>query len=130
VNADRIIGFLELFESRLAPTGIVVITTSGRGGYEVLQDLLPKADEVAPATIDKAKQYFPYPEAVLPDLAGSYDRDGFAYRDLAEDVGYGTSLTSPAWVCQQIERMPRMRLVNYMERGWGSMQDVVACQRV
>jgi SAM-dependent methyltransferase len=132
VNADRIIGFLELFESRLAPSGMVVFTTSGRGGYEVLQDLLPdgKADAVAPASIDKARQYFPYPDEVLPELANSYERDGFAYRDVAEDVGYGTSLTSPAWVCEQIERLPRLRLVNYKERGWGSMQDVVACQRL
>jgi SAM-dependent methyltransferase len=131
VNADRIIGFLRLFDSRLAPDGIVVFTTSGRGGYEVLRDLLPdrKPDEVAPASIDKARQYFPLPDEILPDFASSYEREGFAYRDLAEGADYGTSLTSPAWVCRQVERSPHLRLVNYMERGWGSMQDVVACQR-
>jgi SAM-dependent methyltransferase len=132
VSASRITGFLELFESRLAPAGIVVFTTSGRGGYAVLRDLLPerKPGEVAPASIDQAQQYFPLPEEVLPDFASSYESNGFAYRDMAEGADYGTSLTSPAWVCGQIERLPRLRLVNYNERGWGSMQDVVACQRV
>lgn len=131
LDADRICSFLELFESRLSLGGLVVFTTSSRGGYEILRRLLPDGDpaQVAPADIDAARQYFPFPEEALPDFAASYENHGFAFLDLAEGVGYGTSLASPAWVCKQLERFPRLRLVNYMERGWGSVQDVVACQR-
>jgi SAM-dependent methyltransferase len=129
--ADRIREFLELFDSRLSPGGLAVFTTSGRAGYEVLRRLLPGRDpaEVAPADIDAARQYFPFPDETLPPFARAYEEEGFAYLDLGGNVGYGTSLASPAWVCGQIERTPQLRLVNYMERGWGSVQDVVACRR-
>jgi SAM-dependent methyltransferase len=131
LDANRICEFLELFESRLLLGGLVVFTTSGRAGYEILRRLLPgrAPGDVAPADIDAARQYFPFPEETLPPFASAYEEEGFAFLDLAEDVGYGTSLASPAWVCSQIERFPQLRLVHYMERGWGSIQDVVACRR-
>jgi SAM-dependent methyltransferase len=132
LNADRIREFLELFESRLSPGGLVLFTTSGRAGYGVLRRLLPDTDpaEVSPADIDAARQYFPFPDDSLPAFARAFEDEGFAFLDLAEGVRYGTSLASPAWVCRELERLPRLRLVHYMERGWGSVQDVVACRRV
>jgi hypothetical protein len=129
LDAERFVEFLELFESRLSPGGLVVFTTSGRGGFEILRDLLPdrRSPETAPALIDRAKQYFPIPDDELPDFANSYETEGFAFYEVFENYGY--SLSSPAWVCRQLERLPRLRLVNYLEQGWGSTQDVVACQR-
>jgi len=132
LNADRIREFLELFESHLSPGGLVLFTTSGRAGYGVLRRLLPDTDpaEVSPADIDAARQYFPFPDDALPAFARAFEEEGFAFLDLAEGVRYGTSLASPAWMCRELERLPRLRLVHYMERGWGSVQDVVACRRV
>ena len=127
--ADWFAGFLEQFESHLAPSGLVVFTTSGRAAFEILRCLLPdqRPAEVSPARIDTAKQYFPIPEEALPDFANSYETEGFAYNPIIEN--FGTSLSSPAWVCRQLERLPGLRLVSYLEQGWGSTQDVVACQR-
>jgi SAM-dependent methyltransferase len=126
LDADRFVGFLELFASCLAPEGVIVFTTSGHHAFRILQRLL-SSDEASVRQEPVDRQYFPIPDAALAGFAEAYETEGFAYREVIDN--FGTSLSSPAWVCGRLERLPRLRLVNYLEQGWGSMQDVVACQR-
>lgn len=130
--AERFVGFLELFESCLSPNGLLVFTTSGAHAYRILCRLLPdrQSPGPAPATAESAAQaklYFPIPDEELAGFAGAYETEGFAYYEVLDN--FGTSLSSPAWVCKQLERLPSLRLVTYLEQGWGQTQDVVACQR-
>ena len=71
----------------------------------------------------------------LPGLLSEYDSQGFAHRDyprvtldragVARD--YGVSISSPAWVCKQLQSFPRLRLLYYMEQMMDNHEDVVAC---
>ena len=40
---------------------------------------------------------------------------------------YGVSLSKPAWVCEQVEQHPQLRLLAYTESAWMGRQDAVAC---
>ena len=61
--------------------------------------------------------------AILSD----YEHLGFGYQNFPNRDGYGISLSSAAWVCEQIQRTDGLRLAGYQEGGWGGMQDAVAC---
>jgi hypothetical protein len=59
-----------------------------------------------------------------------FERDGFGYQEYDYWAGYGTSVSTPAFVCMELARLPELRLKCYTERGWHDHQDAVACQRV
>jgi len=106
--------FLNLFQKKLAPRGLVIFTTHGR---HVRKRLRGDEDRygLAPANVAHVLE--------------SYERSGFGYADYHGQRGYGISLSSPSWVCTEIERRPGLRLVIYTERGWDNHQDVVALIR-
>ena len=126
LGAERFFSLLKKFESHLTPGGLLVFTTSGHHAYRILQRLLSPGEasqEHEPAD----RQYFPLPDEAMVNHAAAYETNGFAHYEIGDH--FGSSLSSPAWVCRQLERLPTLRLVNYLEQGWGSTQDVVACQR-
>ncbi len=121
--------FLDLFESLLDPNrGLLVFTTHGH---------------LVAERVRRGIRPFGMDEQQIASFLGDFDRDGFAYYDhMAGEprrVGqmpsnYGISLASPAWVCRELESRESLRLVHYMESGWGKdqtwwSQDVVACVR-
>ncbi len=108
VDEDRWHGFLSLWESLLAPDGVLVFTTHGRRSAENIRSSIA---------------------AQMSAMLGDYDRTGFGYEDYPDSDNYGTSLSSPAWVCRQLERVPGLRLLMLKEEGWADHQDVVACLR-
>lgn len=60
---------------------------------------------------------------------------GFGYEDYEELADYplhrryGVTLTAPAWVAGQIEKLPGARLLGYHERAWDDHHDVVVVGR-
>jgi SAM-dependent methyltransferase len=105
--------FLPWFERHLGEGGILVFTTHGR----------LHADEVR-----SGRQKFPVTD--LGELVVGYEREGFGYqRYLDWEWDYGISLSSPAWVCRELERCPSLELLMYTERGWYGRQDAVTCVR-
>jgi SAM-dependent methyltransferase len=116
LDFERWPGFLRLFQSLLVPDGILVFTTHGRWIAERLRAGTLNIDGI--------------PHKALHDLLTSYDRDGFSYEvyELVED--FGISISSPSWVCRQLEKIPNLRLLNYTEKGWYKHQDAVACVKV
>jgi SAM-dependent methyltransferase len=110
---DRWRGFLELFTSHLSEGGVLVFTTHGRLYSELLRH-------------DALQIGLPDPQR----LVSEFDRDGFAYQDYTGVQGFGFSLSSPSWVCRELEQHPRLRLLLLAEHAWGNYQDVVGCIRV
>lgn len=106
--------FLEFLTARLAPNGLLVFTTHGSWYAQGLRENRSVL-KVAPG-LDRQM------------LAG-YDETGFGYADYPGQSGYGLSLSDTSYVTARLRERPGLRLVLYLERGWRSNHDVVACQR-
>ena len=121
VDRGPFLAFLDLWNSLLAPSGLLVFTTHG--------------PFVANRLRSGEATYGLEPSRV-PPLIEEYDRTGFACSDYAsaflEQLGlerYGISVATPAWVRWAIENRPQLRLLSYTERAWDNHQDAVACAR-
>jgi len=108
-------GFLDFFNIHLMPGGIVVFTVHGRESVHWLRN----------GGHDYALRH---PQAILKE----YDQTGFGYQVYRTHThqNYGISISSPAWVLQELLKQPSLRLINYTEKGWDNHQDVVACMKV
>jgi SAM-dependent methyltransferase len=115
VDAQLWDGFLDLFESRLAPEGVLVFTTHGRRIAHLLRVGAKEFPGLGPQRSERMLELF--------------DRSGFGYQERMDGTGYGISLASPSWVCARLETKPSWRVVLYQEMGWSHTQDVVACYR-
>jgi SAM-dependent methyltransferase len=105
--------FLPWFERHLAEGGVLVFTTHGRS----------IADDIRGGRRE-------YPVADLEALGAEYASDGFGYQPYPNHQwAYGISLSSPAWVCRELERCPSLKLIMYTEQGWDGVQDAVTCVR-
>jgi SAM-dependent methyltransferase len=112
--ADRCGGFIELFAKHLKVGGVAVFTTHGH-----LYARLLRQDAINSSVADPHQ------------IVAEYKRDGFGYQDYMFGLpNVGFTVSSPSWVCRELERHPSLRLVLYSERMWGGLQDVVTCMRV
>ena len=106
-------GFLKLFQDCLRPGGVMVFSTAGR---EVYRNYALGLCDV------------PYHKNVA--FLGSYERTGFAYVGYhTNPESYGTTLSSPEFVLQELMKLPGLRVVSISERAWANRQDVFACRR-
>lgn len=115
LRADRWLNFLEFFCARLNPGGVAVFTTHG----------LVTADWLS------TKHYlYGLQPVVAEQLLTEYEATGFGYADYGAEGGYGVSLSSTAWVCEQLAKVAGWQLVAYFPKAWDDHQDVWACQRI
>jgi SAM-dependent methyltransferase len=114
LDQNRWCSFLSFFEGLLSPRGVLVFTTHGRLTVRHVQE----------GTYD----YGIYGQPPK-DLLDDYHRSGFGFANYPNDMNYGISASSPSWVLSQLERLPKVRILTYIERGWDDHQDVVASQR-
>jgi SAM-dependent methyltransferase len=106
--------FLRLFHSLLAADGVLVLTAEGRFVADQLR-LGRGRLGLAPGGVSR--------------IVAAYAQDGFAFEAFEGNREYGCFLSSPSWVCSQIERLAHTRLLYFHERGWMGRQDVIACVR-
>jgi SAM-dependent methyltransferase len=112
IDAERWTGFLDLFESLLAPDAVLVFSTNGRRVASLLRR----------GTIDLMLGQEGH-EGALDD----FSRGGFGYRDYPDAERYGISLAHPAWVVEQVASRSSWRLATLHESGWSNFQDMVSC---
>ena len=114
LNGDRWPGWLELFSSVLTAGGVLVFSVHGRHMIELL-----RSRELRMGLTDER----------IDELLRDHDRDGFGYRDFANQDGYGVSVSAPSWTWHQLEQSPGLRVISYSERGWWGLHDTVAVLR-
>ncbi len=114
LDQDRWASFLSFFHFVLSVGGLLVFTVHGRQSAHWLRT--GHTDYLLPD---------------VPAILRDYDESGFGYQGYRAHThsNYGVSLSSPAWVMNQIMWQPGLRLVHYIEHGWDNHQDVVACMR-
>jgi 2-polyprenyl-3-methyl-5-hydroxy-6-metoxy-1,4-benzoquinol methylase len=108
VEAERWVPFLKLFESVLSPGGVVVFTTYGRFTAERLR--------TGKGTLNLTQEQ-------IKEVLRDFDETGFGFHTTRADRD---CIASPAWVCNQLEEIPGLRILLYFERGW-LRQDAIAC---
>ena len=67
-------------------------------------------------------------EEQINQVLRDYEEAGFGfYPSIAED--HGECVAHPSWVCSQLDHIPRLMLLLYLESGWLNAQDVIACTK-
>jgi SAM-dependent methyltransferase len=114
-DGDDFAGYLKLWESALAPGGVLVFSVMGRSVTVALRN------GMSPLSVDSEES-----DQILHDFAST----GFAfvYGVHKPEAKLGEAVASPAWVCRQLEKTPELSLVHYCEESWEG-QDVVACTK-
>jgi SAM-dependent methyltransferase len=114
LESGRWVGFLRLFESLLQPGGMLVFTTGGRFVIEQMK---------------AGKRSVGLDGNQATELIADFERTGFGYQEYLRRPGWGLARASPAWVCAQLDEVPELRLIAFVERGWLQSQDVISCVR-
>jgi SAM-dependent methyltransferase len=115
VNPELWSGFFDLFESALAPGGLLVFTTHGRRQAHLIKTGELEFPRLGPERTER--------------LLEEFDRTGFGYQNRHGQDNYGISLSAPSWVCGQLEQRSGWRLVTCTEMAWNNFQDSYACVR-
>jgi SAM-dependent methyltransferase len=114
-DRDDSAGYLKLFESALAPGGVLVFTVMGRSVAAALRT------GTSPLSLSREET-----DQVIRD----YEETGFGfvYGVHNPEAKLGEAVASPAWVCTQLDKTPGLRLLLYREESWEG-QDVIACTK-
>jgi SAM-dependent methyltransferase len=114
LDASRIQAFLRFTARHLAPGGIAMITTHG----DYVANRMPTGEFDYDLDPDQVER-----------IVAAYRRDGLGYEDYVHTPEYGISLTSPAWVRGEAERVGGLEEVYFAPRGWDRHQDVFAFRK-
>jgi SAM-dependent methyltransferase len=114
-DSDDFAGYLKLWESALAPGGVLVFSVMGRSVTVALQN------GMSPLSVNGEEA-----DQILRDFAST----GFAfvYGIHEPEAKLGEAVASRAWVCRQLEQTPELSLLLYCEESWEG-QDIVACMK-
>jgi SAM-dependent methyltransferase len=114
-DSDDFAGYLKLWESALAPGGVLVFSVMGRSVTVALRN------GMSPLSVNREEA-----DQILQD----FDSSGFAfvYGVHKPEAKLGEAVASPAWVCGQLEQTPGLSLLLYCEESWEG-QDIVACTK-
>jgi SAM-dependent methyltransferase len=109
--------FLRLFASSLSEDGLLVFSAHGLLIYYRIKG------------IDRSYNYG-LPRWRDPLVCHSYERKGMGYANYSGSEDFGISLSNPAWVCDQIRRIPELTMVYFSASSWHKYHDVYACRRL
>jgi SAM-dependent methyltransferase len=94
--------FLDVLCSRLAPWGLLLVSTHGRSAVE----------------------RWPRNDTRLAQIRGGFERSGFGYEDHAGVTGYGTSAFTVGWLANELNGRKDVMMIGYAERGLADHQDL------
>ena len=106
--------FVRLFNSLIAPGGLIVFTLHGRW---------------VERSLATRRYTYGLKEPDVVSLLKEYCETGFGYADYPGVSGYGISVSSPAYVLAQLVSLPDLKLISYHEKGWDNHQDIVCLQK-
>jgi SAM-dependent methyltransferase len=110
-------GFLNLFASSLREDGLLVFSAHGLSVYRRLMG------------VDRSHDYgLPYWRDPL--VCRSYERNGIGYANYQNSKEFGISISSPAWVCDQIRQIPKLTTVHFAANAWCKVHDIYACRKL
>ena len=115
VDHDGWNGFLPFLASLLAPGGLFVFTTGGRGSVRRLRD-----------EPERWVLQWMLADGIREEFIADFDRDGFAHRDSPAFEGWGFTAASPAWICRRLEETTDLLLLGIAET---RNVDTFSCQR-
>lgn len=107
--------FLRVYQQALRPGGVLIFTTHGTRAQKYM-----------------ASRAFLYghDEASLDELLAIYEAEGFGYiRYAGMEWNYGTTLSRPDWVIDQVRNTPGLTFIRYGEHAWDDHQDCYVCRR-
>ena len=104
--------FLRFFSEHLSKNGVFVFSTHGAYITEKFRS---------------GKFHLGIDGAAKRKIFEHYDQTGFGYADYDGQIDYGISLASKSCVFDFIAEVPGLELFEYVERGWFSNHDTVAC---
>ena len=107
-------GFLKFFYEHLTVGGILVFSVHGRYVADCF----------------KSGHNYGLPAHKVTAILNEYQHQGFGYQDYDGASNYGISISSSAWVNSQLEAIPNLRKLLYLEKGWDYHHDIVACERI
>ena len=114
LDCNRWDPFLRFFAAHLRPGGLLVFTTHGRRPIQSM------VEGLASYGLTAQEQRI---------LLQHYVTDGFGFVS-PRNQAFGISLSSPAFVCAEVERRRNLKLIGLHEAGWYGHQDVVACVKL
>jgi SAM-dependent methyltransferase len=106
--------FIRFFSLHLNVGGILIFTTHGR---------------LTAKWIHEQIQDYGLAQADARILLANFKSTGFGYANLPMNLDYGISVAAPSWVLAQLERVPNLNVLSFVEAGWNNHQDVVSCIR-
>lgn len=113
-SEEKAMKLLNFFESSLEENGVVIFTIHGRFAAHKWETDNPTMQ---------------LKETDGKKLSALYWDNKFSYADYPHMTAYGMSLTPIDWLIQQLNRMPGLRIVSLIERGWDNHQDIIALMK-
>lgn len=113
IDRDQWPIFLNFFNEKLNPGGILIFTTQGRYSASLLRN-------------GQSTYGLENPDKINSLLYG-FDNNGFGFSSYFHSVDYGISLASPSFVLKILEKRQNLRILMNLEKGWDNHQDVYAC---
>ena len=101
---------LRFFHRHTNPDGVIVFTTHG--------DLVVNR-------LRTRERLYNLKEAAVAHVVEQFDRGGFAFHDYPWSVGYGISVSAPAWVRKTVGDIHGLRVIAITAADWGEHQDAV-----
>jgi SAM-dependent methyltransferase len=102
LDAPRCRAFLRFLCARLAPNGLLLVSSHGRN----------------------AVRRWPREDGRLAQIRSGFEQKGFGYADHAGTSGYGTSAFTAAWLADELYDHDDVMLIGYAERGLADHQDL------
>ena len=110
IGGERWMRFVKLFESVLAPGGVVVFTAYGRNIVKEVRN----GNNHLGMTADQAEE-----------ILREYDETGFGFQVTPPFPPQGDAIITAEWFCRQLHQVPSLDLLLYSEAAWLG-QDVIA----
>jgi len=104
LDAGRCRAFLSVLCDRLAPGGLLLVSTHGRN----------------------AVKRWPLQDARLAAIRSGFETNGFGYANHAGASGYGTSAFTVGWLASELYSREDVMLIGYAERGLADHQDLAS----